>query len=83
MWATGNLLVDLHVWSLTSGVIALSCHVEVKLETLPYADALLDRIRSMLREEFEISHTTIQIESESYKEKGLVYWELSEPERAP
>jgi cobalt-zinc-cadmium efflux system protein len=71
---------DLHVWSLTSGVNALSCHVEVKTEALPRVDALLDRLRSLLQERFEISHTTIQIESESYKQKGLVYWDLPETE---
>jgi cobalt-zinc-cadmium efflux system protein len=67
---------DLHVWSLTSGVNALSCHVEVKAEALAGVDAILDRIRSLLQERFEISHTTIQIESESYKQRGLVYWNL-------
>jgi cobalt-zinc-cadmium efflux system protein len=72
---------DLHVWSLTSGVNALSCHVEVKFEALPGADALLDRVRSLLREQFDILHTTIQIETESYKEKGLVYWKLPEAEK--
>jgi len=71
---------DLHVWSLTSGVNALSCHVEVKFEALTGTDALLDRIRSVLQERFDISHTTIQIETESYKEKGLVYWKLPESE---
>jgi len=71
---------DLHVWSLTSAVNALSCHVEVKTETLTAADALLDRIRSVLQERFDISHTTIQIESESYKQKGLVYWKLPDSE---
>ncbi len=72
---------DLHVWSLTSGVNALSCHVEVKFEALPSADALLDRVRSLLREGFDISHTTIQIETESYKKKGLVYWKLPDSEK--
>jgi len=71
---------DLHVWSLTSGVNALSCHVEVKAEALAGVDAILDRIRSLLQERFEISHTTIQIESESYKQKGLVYWNLHKSE---
>ena len=67
---------DLHIWSLTSGLHALSCHVEVKTDNLAQADAILDRINSMLQARFDLTHTTIQIESESYKEHGLVHWRL-------
>lgn len=67
---------DLHIWSLTSGVHALSSHVEVKAENLPHADAILDRVKAVLRRRFEITHTTLQIESEEYKHQGLVHWVL-------
>ncbi len=52
---------DLHVWTLTSGVMAMSCHVIAN-------DAGFDRteilrcLKVMARTEFHIDHTTIQIE---------------------
>lgn len=67
---------DLHVWSLTSGLHALSCHVEVEADNLPHADAILDRVKAVLRSRFRITHTTLQIESQEYKHQGLVHWVL-------
>ena len=67
---------DLHVWSLTSGVHALSCHGEVKPQRLEETDAILDRIRATVDERFGIDHTTIQIESEHYKGRSTVKWRL-------
>jgi cobalt-zinc-cadmium efflux system protein len=68
---------DLHVWSLTSGLHALSCHVEVRSDTLEEIDALLGRINQMLRERFSITHTTIQMESEDYRRTAPIHWNLS------
>lgn len=51
---------DLHVWTVTSGFVALSTHVEVEP---PVDEALLWQVRAMLRERFEIAHSTIQLES--------------------
>lgn len=67
---------DLHIWSLTSGLHALSCHVEVKFDTMSRADALLEHINALLRERFGISHTTIQIESEEYRRSAPIHWNL-------
>jgi len=50
---------DLHVWTITSGFVALSTHVIA----VPGAPAdLLWRIRDLLQQRFSIEHTTIQIE---------------------
>jgi len=68
---------DLHVWSLTSGLNALSCHVEVRTDTLVASDALLSRINEMLRTRFSITHTTIQMESEDYRRSAPIHWNLS------
>jgi len=70
---------DLHIWSLTSGMHALSCHVEVRFETLGESDALLGRINEMLRERFTITHTTIQMETEEYRRSAPIHWNLSGP----
>ena len=61
---------DLHIWSITSGMPALSGHVVLRETTLSRSDRILYAIRRLLRERYDIGHTTIQIESERYKEIG-------------
>lgn len=58
---------DLHVWTITSGLVALSAHV-VCDGACPRED-LLTRLREGLRERFGIHHITIQIETRSFKEQ--------------
>lgn len=53
---------DLHVWTVTSGFIALSGHVEVSDAT--DGDAVLVAMRASLRDRFDIEHVTIQVEHE-------------------
>jgi cobalt-zinc-cadmium efflux system protein len=51
---------DLHVWTITSGFVALSAHV-----TCPgdyNHDSLIRDARTMLAGRFRIQHTTIQID---------------------
>jgi cobalt-zinc-cadmium efflux system protein len=52
---------DLHVWTLTSGVLAMSCHVVVPDEKLS-RNLVLTEIRNLARERFHIDHITVQIE---------------------
>jgi cobalt-zinc-cadmium efflux system protein len=56
---------DLHVWSLSSHVYALSCHLQVADLPVSEGNRLLDRISRMLEERFGIVHTTIQLEAEA------------------
>jgi cobalt-zinc-cadmium efflux system protein len=51
---------DLHVWTITSGFVALSAHVTCPGED--NHDPLLRDARTMLAERFSIRHTTIQID---------------------
>jgi cobalt-zinc-cadmium efflux system protein len=57
---------DLHVWTITSGMVALSAHV-VTPDT-QRGGPLLDRIRHMLHERFGIDHITVQVEPEDFGE---------------
>jgi cobalt-zinc-cadmium efflux system protein len=50
---------DLHVWTIASGLVALSCHVEAQDGAAPAE--LLRAVRAHLRAEFGITHTTVQI----------------------
>lgn len=49
---------DLHIWTISSRKIALSCHVEAADDARP----LLAPIGRMLHDRFEIEHATIQVE---------------------
>ncbi len=57
---------DLHVWTITSGKISLSCHVSAVDDTPP--DNLLGRLQELLRERFGIEHVTIQVEPRGFEE---------------
>ena len=53
---------DLHVWSVSSRDVALSCHVMTREQTTHSAQSVLEKIQSELKEKFRIEHTTIQFE---------------------
>lgn len=54
---------DLHVWSITSGLNALSCHVVVDGEMSIYQASLLISELELRLQELGINHATIQVES--------------------
>jgi len=64
---------DLHVWSITSGMPALSGHVVVRDASLVGTDHVLNGIKRVLEDRFGICHTTIQVESERYVEVGEIH----------
>jgi cobalt-zinc-cadmium efflux system protein len=66
---------DLHVWTITSGLVALSCHIVVTCEgpDCRSHDEILTDARQVLRDRFRIEHTTIQFESESYQHDDVVH----------
>lgn len=53
-------LHDLHIWTVTSGLVALSCHCELTGER--DSDQVLAELCDMLHERFAIHHVTIQPE---------------------
>jgi cobalt-zinc-cadmium efflux system protein len=57
---------DLHIWTIASGLYALSAHVVVGDSHLGRNDEILDDVKRLLRERFAIDHTTLQIETSSY-----------------
>jgi cobalt-zinc-cadmium efflux system protein len=57
---------DLHVWTLTSGVNAMSAHV-VFVEAAAH-DAVLSAVHELVTREFSIGHVTVQIEKRGWKE---------------
>lgn len=57
---------DLHVWTISSGLYALSAHLVVGPEEMGRNDAILTAVKGSLRRRFGIDHTTLQIESVDY-----------------
>jgi cobalt-zinc-cadmium efflux system protein len=51
---------DLHIWSIASGVIALSAHVTMR--DASQWQAVLAQLQTMLHDRFDIHHTTLQPE---------------------
>ena len=63
---------DLHIWSITSGMHALSGHVVLRPGEHS-TDDLLGRLQGLLRDEFQIAHTTFQIETQAFEEIGHIH----------
>ncbi len=51
---------DLHIWTITSGFPALSAHVVAQPST--DHDRLLHHLQELLRDRFELTHSTLQID---------------------
>jgi cobalt-zinc-cadmium efflux system protein len=54
---------DIHVWTLGSGIYALSAHVLVDDKPVSACSCIVKECEAMLREKFNISHTTLQLEN--------------------
>jgi cobalt-zinc-cadmium efflux system protein len=61
---------DLHVWTLTSGVLAMSCHVVVSEEVLN-RNRVLIAIKELAHSRFQIDHITVQLEETGTPETVL------------
>ena len=65
-------LHDLHVWTITSGIEALSTHIVLAETCDPRdSDRVLEELTALLKEKFGIDHATIQIEKSSRHEKEM------------
>jgi cobalt-zinc-cadmium efflux system protein len=53
---------DVHIWSLGGSHIALSCHARIPDMHMDECEKILAKIRHKLSEEFEIEHSTVQLE---------------------
>jgi cobalt-zinc-cadmium efflux system protein len=56
---------DLHVWTLGTGNYALSAHILLPDRSISDATTILQRVDRAMRDEFGISHVTVQFECES------------------
>jgi cobalt-zinc-cadmium efflux system protein len=55
---------DIHVWTVSSGLIAGSCHIVVADQFVSNSQQIHQNVAHMLEHDFNISHSTIQVEAE-------------------
>ncbi len=56
---------DLHVWTITSGLYALSGHVTVDSDTIKDGSIVIEKVAAKLKGSFGIEHVTLQMENET------------------
>jgi cobalt-zinc-cadmium efflux system protein len=59
---------DLHAWTVTSGLPALSAHVVIEDDCFNdgHAPQLLDQLQSCLADHFVVEHSTFQLEAAAH-----------------
>ena len=67
-------LHDLHVWTITSGIYALSTHILIEDQMLSRAADITSALNRKLEQQLNITHTTFQLENEKCENcaEGLV-----------
>jgi cobalt-zinc-cadmium efflux system protein len=55
---------DVHLWAITSGMYAMSCHLLIEDQMVSNCTQIVDEVNRMLSQEFGISHSTVQLECE-------------------
>ncbi len=55
---------DLHIWTITSGLESLTCHLVIEADRDP--QPILQAAICIIRDKFQINHTTIQIETADF-----------------
>ena len=53
---------DMHIWEITSGMYALTAHIEANITSSGNVSEIIHRLNKLLNDKFGIEHTTIQIE---------------------
>lgn len=56
---------DLHVWTITSGLYALSGHITMNSDRISQGSLILEKVAAKLKESFGIEHVTLQMEKET------------------
>ncbi len=62
---------DIHIWTITSGLYALSAHLMITDQSVSSSSEVVRAVNTQLAEQFNIRHTTLQLECQSCA-SGLV-----------
>jgi cobalt-zinc-cadmium efflux system protein len=63
---------DMHVWSITPEIHAMSGHVLIADQAVSQAASIQESIEELLRERFKIGHSTLQLECQSCEASGVL-----------
>ncbi|MDD5258890.1 MAG: cation diffusion facilitator family transporter [bacterium] len=66
---------DLHIWTITSGLHALSGHILIDDQQVSTGAVILQEVKEVLEHKFSITHTTLQLESEACGESLICHQE--------
>ena len=55
---------DIHIWTITSGVNAMSAHLIIEDQKVSQSGEIVDLVNRYLAEQYNITHTTLQLECE-------------------
>lgn len=66
---------DLHIWSITSNIIACSFHIVVEEKDIRSGQKIIEALADKLKHKFNINHATIQIEENGCM-KNKIYCEI-------
>ncbi len=53
---------DIHIWTITSGIVALSAHLMIEDQMVSLSTDVRDSVNRLLAERYAITHTTLQLE---------------------
>jgi|SRR5579884_248835 cobalt-zinc-cadmium efflux system protein len=70
---------DLHVWSISNQMTALSCHVLMEDARTSEVTATLNDMKLLLRERFGVAHATIEVECQGCETENAFCSQLEEP----
>jgi cobalt-zinc-cadmium efflux system protein len=73
---------DLHVWSLSSEMTALSCHVLMEDQRTSQTSISLAQMKQLLRQRFGVAHSTIEVECEGCATENAFCSQLDDYEPA-
>jgi cobalt-zinc-cadmium efflux system protein len=71
---------DLHIWSVCSHIVSLSCHIHIDPESPAYHDRVVKSVADLVRQKFGIVHSTIQVDYESCGDE-LITQDMEHPRR--
>lgn len=63
---------EVHIWTITSGIYALSAHLNITDQMVSQSSDILTRVNEVLERDFSITHTTLQLECESCTNDDII-----------
>jgi len=66
---------DIHLWTITSGVYALSCHLLIEDRMVSSSAEIVEEVNQTLSQKFGIGHSTLQLECEECQNSPVCHIE--------